>query len=220
MRDGIETLNRRTSSRLWYRMPLGSDPVAQKSEPLAPAELQVTTMVRAPFDLMLDSASEPLGADDFALTEAEDEYAYFELDTTGMKLRPLDFKDSHVLRVLRGSSVNNAAWRPYPSEAPSLILSATENLSARLMGPILSSGTRYRVVDCYNEVVAIEIERLGLPPMRGYCLAADLEAAEQSARPKRTGKQVEWLRSVSERVSQSLGVIDISIPSAASPSQE
>ena len=152
--------------------------------------------------------------------EADDDYAYFELDTTGMKLRTLNFNDPHVLRSLRGTPVSTDNWpgAPIPRTRPALTLSATENLHTRLLGPVLSCGIRYRVVDNYNGVVAIEIERLGLPPMRGYCLAADLEAVEQGARPKRSGRQVDWIRSVSDRVSQTFGVIDITLSNAISPS--
>ena len=212
MRDGIEDLRRRQTSRLWYRRPLGLEPVAEE------AESDETIAMSS--DTALDPGTPVLGetAEDVALFAPEDEYAYFELDVAGMKLRSLNFNDPHVHRSLHASTGNNGqlAWRAYPADAPSLVLSATENLSTKLLGPVLNSGIRYRVVDCYNGVVAIEIERSGLPPMRGYCLAADLETVEQGARPKRSGRQVDWLRSVSERVSQSFGVIDIALSNAPS----
>jgi hypothetical protein len=219
MRDGVENLQRRNNTKLWYRQPLGVGPVVQEVQQQTPAEQAVASSF-APSDLATQVIGEPNPVDDYALLEADDDYAYFELDTTGMKLRTLNFDDPHVLRSLRGTPVSagQLAWRAYPADATALTLSATENLHTRLLGPVLSSGIRYRVVDNYNGVVAIEIERLGLPPMRGYCLAADLEAAELSARPKRSGRQVDWIRSVSDRVSQTFGVIDISISSVVAPS--
>src|SRR5215216_3498287 len=191
MRDDIEDLRRRQTSRLWYRRPLGSDPVTELDE--------TDQMIAISNNTVLDPGTPINGetAEDVALFAPEDDYAYFELNVAGMKLRTLNFNDPHVHRSLQASAGNNGqlAWRAYPADAPSLVLSATENLQTRLMGPVLSSGIRYRVVDCYNSVVAVEIERSGLPPMRGYCLAADLEAVEQGARPKRSGRQVDWLRS-------------------------
>jgi hypothetical protein len=216
MKEVNEDLRRRQTSRLWYRRPLELNPAEQEAAGEADSVIAMSS------DTALDPGNVVLGetakAEDRALFAQEDEYTYFELNVAGMKLRTLNFNDPHVHRSLQVTA--QMAWRAFPADMPALTLSATENLQTRLMGPVLNTGIRYRVVDHYNGVVAVEIERLGLPPMRGYCLAADLEAIEQGARPKRSGRQVEWLRSVSERVSQSFGVIDITLGNAASTSQD
>jgi hypothetical protein len=210
MEDNIENLRRRQTSRLWYRRPLGSEPFAPEAEAKADQVFAISS------DTALDPSTPVLGETATGDGALEDDYAYFELNVDGMKLRTLNFNDPHVHRSLQAPL--QMAWRCYPADMPALTLSATENLQTRLMGPVLNPGIRYRVVDCYNGVVAVEIERLGLPPMRGYCLAADLEAVEQGARPKRSGLHVGLLRSVSEKMSQSFGVLDITLGNAPSTS--
>jgi hypothetical protein len=212
MEDNIENLRRRQTSRLWYRRPLGVEPV----EPEVDGDNDQVIAISS--DTYLDPGAPALGETTIvdSAQGQDDEYTYFELNVSDMKLRTLNFNDPHVHRSLQASV--NMAWRCYPAYVPALTLSATENLQTRLMGPVLNPGIRYRVVDCYNGVVAVEIERLGLPPMRGYCLAADLEAVEQGARPKRSGLHVGLLRSVSEKMSQSFGVLDITLGNAPSTS--
>jgi len=218
MSDGSEILQRRSNSRLWYRQPANANPMAQAKE---------TSEQAAPVVTMTTEAAAETG-DEYAYFEAADEYLYFDLDTTGMKLRTLDFDNPNVIRALRGempqptpiSAAVRPAWRTYPSTAPALLLSATENLGARIPGPVLNAGSRYRVVDTYYGVIAVEIDRLGLPPMRGYCTAVDLSSGMQCARPKRTSSQTAWLRSVSSKVSQALGVVEMPLHNAATPGRD
>jgi hypothetical protein len=209
MQQSNEDQRRRQTSRLWYRRPIGTEPTGHDEV------LQSAPMIEA----AACAAAETTPRVDAELTvSGDDEYAYFELTVSGIKLRTLNFNAPELQHALH--IVQPSAWRSYPAGVPALALSAIENLQTRLMGPTLSSGRRYRVVDCYNGVVAVEIQRSGLPPMRGYCLAADLEAAEQGARPKRSGLSMELLRSMSEEVSRGLGGMDFPPATARSTSHD
>src|SRR5262245_10859718 len=134
MHGGNEDLRRRQTSRLWYRRPLGAESAQE-------AAMDTDQVIAHSSENAVDRPR-PV-----TVEATEDEYAYFDLDVAGMKLRTLNFNDPHVRRSLH--AVNQTSWRSYPTDTPALTLSATENLQTRLMGPVLNPGIRYRVVDCY-----------------------------------------------------------------------
>jgi len=213
MVDGVQTLHRRANSRLWYRQAPGANSAIPAPQDEALAEVTMTVETKSEI------------GDEYAYFEGANEFAVFDLDTTGMKLRKVDLRDPRVLRVIHGEEpapvpAERPVWRTFPQTAPALILSASENLGARVLGPVLNPSARFRVVGSSNGVIAVEIDRFGLPPMRGYCSTADLTAAAQCARPKRTGAQTAWLRSVSAKVSNAFGTVDLTLNNAATPSRD
>jgi hypothetical protein len=213
MVDGVQTLHRRANSRLWYRQ-LAED----KAAVAAPQDEAIG-------DVTMSVEAEPKTGDEYAYFEGANEFTVFDLDTTGMTLRQLNFRDPHVARALHGNAsapvaTERPVWRTFPATAPALILSASEHLGARVLGPVLNPDARFRVVDSNNGVIGVEIDRLGLPPMRGYCTSVDLSAAAQCARPKRTSSQTAWLRSVSAKVSNALGAGEMPLSNAAIPSRD
>jgi hypothetical protein len=69
-------------------------------------------------------------------------------------------------------------WRDAPRHAPVRLLSSSTELDARLPGPILGPGTRYRILTQNDGLVTVEVEALDGQVAIGYCKAADLISYE------------------------------------------
>jgi hypothetical protein len=69
-------------------------------------------------------------------------------------------------------------WRDAPRHCPVVLLCATAELDARLPGPILGPGTRYRIVAQTDGVVMVEVESLDGQFAIGHCKAVDLMSYE------------------------------------------
>lgn len=84
-------------------------------------------------------------------------------------------------------------WRDAPRHCPILLLSANQILDARIPGPMLGPGTRYRIVSIDDGVVRLQVEALDGQVGLGYCNAVDLMCYEPDImymrREKRTGKR-------------------------------
>lgn len=210
MADRDETIQKRNTSRLWFRQPIDAEPAAR---PAQTPSAEITLIVQRA----------PASRDGYAYFEGADE---FNLDTTGLKMRALNFDDPRVRSLVHGNaptaiaSIDRSAWSTFPSTAPDILLSATEQLGVHILGRVLGPGVRYRVVDAHNGVIAVDIDRLGLPPLRGYCTSVEFSAATQGARPKRASSQTDWIRSVSAKVSQALGTVDMTLNNTASPAPD
>jgi hypothetical protein len=69
-------------------------------------------------------------------------------------------------------------WRDAPRHCPILLLSANQILDARVPGPLLGPGTRYRIVTVADCVVCLEFVALDGQIGLGYCNAVDLMCYE------------------------------------------
>lgn len=65
-------------------------------------------------------------------------------------------------------------WRDAPRHCPILLLSANPILDARVPGPLLGPGTKYRIVSVADGVVCLQVEALDGKIGLGYCNAVDL----------------------------------------------
>lgn len=65
-------------------------------------------------------------------------------------------------------------WRTVPPSAPALLLSGTRLLDARVPGPVLRPGCRYRVISLNNGVVGLAVVTPDGEISTGYCAAVDL----------------------------------------------
>jgi hypothetical protein len=69
-------------------------------------------------------------------------------------------------------------WRDAPRHCPILLLSANQILDARVPGPLLGPGTKYRIVTVTDGVVCLQVEALDGQVGLGYCNAVDLMCYE------------------------------------------
>lgn len=65
-------------------------------------------------------------------------------------------------------------WRDAPRHCPILLLSANPILDARVPGPLLGPGTKYRIVSIADGVVCLQVDALDGQVGLGYCNAVDL----------------------------------------------
>jgi hypothetical protein len=69
-------------------------------------------------------------------------------------------------------------WRFVPRNAPTLLLASTVLLDGRRPGPILSPGSKYRVLSAEDGVVGLEVMGADGTSAAGYCNAVDLTCIE------------------------------------------
>jgi hypothetical protein len=65
-------------------------------------------------------------------------------------------------------------WRTVPDSAPCLLLAATPLLDARIPGPVLHPGARYRIASVQNGVAGLYVVGSDGKTGLGYCAAVDL----------------------------------------------
>ena len=65
-------------------------------------------------------------------------------------------------------------WRDAPRHCPILLLSANQILDARVPGPLLGPGTKYRIVSVGDGVVCLQVDALDGQIGLGYCNAVDM----------------------------------------------
>jgi hypothetical protein len=83
-------------------------------------------------------------------------------------------------------------WRDAPRHCPILLLSSNSILDARLPGPLLGPGTKYRIVSVADGIVCLQVETLDGQVGLGYCNAVDLMCYEPEIlylRQKKGGKR-------------------------------
>jgi hypothetical protein len=99
-------------------------------------------------------------------------------------------------------------WRDAPRHAPVRLLSSSTELDARLPGPILGPGTRYRILTQNDGLVTVEVESLDGQVAIGYCKAADLISYEPEImylREEKSGRRgAARLGKLSQRIAGSL----------------
>ncbi len=106
-------------------------------------------------------------------------------------------------------------WRTVPPAAPSLLLSGTSLLDARVPGPVLRPGCRYRVISLNNGVVGLAVATSSGEVATGYCAAVDLicidsRFAARSA-TRQLGAAAGSLRAKVQRISWNLAQTTTSI---------
>lgn len=99
-------------------------------------------------------------------------------------------------------------WRTVPATAPALLLSGTSLLDARVAGPVLRPGCRYRVVSLNNGVAGLAVATPNGEVSTGYCAAVDLACIDSrfAARSatRQLGAAAGSLRAKVQRISWNL----------------
>lgn len=167
---GTETLAKRERTRLWYRaehQPRQDDWVISEQPSISGSES--------------GQVAEPRRGRTDQLRSIEALQATLEQEQVTHKSSP-------------AVEIKNALtdWRDAPRHCPILLLSSNPILDARLPGPLLGPGTRYRIVSVADGVVCLQVETLDGQVGLGYCNAVDLMCYEPEIlylRQKKGGKR-------------------------------
>jgi len=167
---GTDTLVKRERTRLWYR-----------SEHSARHDDWVISEQPSGADAVASDAPGPRRGRTNQLRSIEALEARLE-------------QEQPTAKVATAVEVKNTLtdWRGAPRHCPILLLSMNPILDARLPGPLLGPGTRYRIVSVADGVVCLQVETLDGQISLGYCNAVDLMCYEPEIlylRQKKVGKR-------------------------------
>jgi hypothetical protein len=151
--DGIDTLQRRERTRLWYRQQ--PEPVEEVSPLEALAQHRAISAAIGTDRLVRESVS----------LRANLQRAVGE--TAGGAEPPAERATAPL-----------TSWRDAPTHCPVLLLSASSLLDARNPGPILGPGARYRILSLNDGIAALEVAALDGQVGAGFCNAVDLTCVE------------------------------------------
>jgi hypothetical protein len=201
--DGVHGLRKRPVTRLWYRRipePIDAhdildrvlDPGVGTDElfsGLLPGRIEHNNGTAAKETRTDCTPSEQISRDD------SDHHAV----QTDVKLTP----------VLHGLPAGwQDEWRTVPATAPSLLLAGSSLLDARVPGPVLRPGCRYRVVGMHNGVVGLAVASPDGEIATGFCAAVDLACIDSRfdtrSATRQLGAAAGSLRSKVQRVSWNL----------------
>jgi hypothetical protein len=187
--DGVSDLRKRHNTRLWYRRWPADAPEAQPTldhEEAFWAELFAAAAPEAPATPA--ASTEPPGPSAVTAPLAASHPMSPRDDHPRPRLEAPPKRDAGQTNL---QSALSGDWRTVPSPSPSLLLSATELLDARIPGPVLRPGARYRVASVQNGVVGLEV----VDPLAhvgvslGYCAAVDLICIDPRFANQTLGRQ-------------------------------
>jgi len=164
--DGIYQLRKRPVTRLWYRQM----PAKDSWESLL--ESSIAWDESDPFDALL--------REEFAATESERVAMPAQTVEPAAQIQAEEAPADPPTSVAAEAASKDdtlaewGEWRAVPAEAPSLLLSGSPMLDARVPGPILRPGCHYRVTSLQNGVVGLSVTDPDGVTSQGYCASIDL----------------------------------------------
>lgn len=201
--DGAHGLHKRPVTRLWYRRI----PESANSEVLLGRVMDPRIGTDELFAGLLPVTSGHSSEDGSAAGDAKQ----MPVDAQDGGERT---KDTPVHAVSNASTLNGLPadwrdeWRTVPATAPALLLSGTSLLDARVAGPVLRPGCRYRVVSLSNGVAGLAVATPNGEVSTGYCAAVDLACIDSrfAARSatRQLGAAAGSLRAKVQRISWNL----------------
>ncbi len=201
--DGVHGLRKRPVTRLWYRRipePIGAHDLLDR---VLDPDIGTDELFSG---LLPDRIEHDNGN---AAMERQTDPTPSAQVTTGDNDRFALRSEVKLTPVLHGLPAGwQDEWRTVPATAPALLLAGSSLLDARVPGPVLRPGCRYRVVGLQNGVVALAVASPDGEVARGFCAAVDLGCIDSrfAARSatRQLGAAAGSLRSKVQRVSWSL----------------